>query len=153
MDTFAELSPDMIRAFWIIGIASWAVWALYANSIQRLLAKVSEPNRFLKPHQAWLLMIPFFNVYWNFVVVRSVSNSLNNEFFDRKIPEEENPGLKTGLFLSLVFLVAHIPLTPGIILLAMLLFLVYFIMYWVKIVNFRVLLIEHDQFSKKNEIK
>src|SRR5690606_33705855 len=60
------------------------------------LIKIKAENRCIHPEQVWLLLLPFFNIYWNFVVARKFSDSLNNEFFDKKVAVEENPAFKNG---------------------------------------------------------
>src|SRR5690606_18534680 len=127
------------------------IWALYARTVQRLLKEIAPENRFMEPVQAWLVLIPLFNVYWNFVIAARVANSLNNEFFDRKIAEEEDPGRHAGVRYAVLFLLAHIPV-PGIIELTFsLLSLVYFIAYWVKLSNFKLLLEDHNRFLQTQE--
>lgn len=141
-----SLTPDMILAVWVVFAARLIIWAFYANTVRKTLHVISPENRFLRPGQAWFLVIPLFNIYWNFVVVRSLSNSLNNEFFDRKIAEEENPGLATGILYCWMFMLSHIPFPPFILLTLLILGIVYFIQYWVKINHFRLLIKEHDRF-------
>lgn len=140
-----NLSPDMIQAIWIMLAARVVIWLFFANAVRKLLLEVSAENRFMPPAQAWWLAVPFFNIYWNFVVARNVSNSLTNEFFDRKIAEEENPGLGKGLMFAWMFLLSHIPFPAFILLTFFILGVVYFIQYWVKVANFRHLLIEHKR--------
>lgn len=144
-----SLTPDMMLAVWIVFAARIIIWAFYANTVRKTLQVIAEGNRFLRPSQAWLLVIPLFNIYWNFVVVRAVSNSLNNEFFDRKIAEEENPGLMTGILYCWIFMLSHIPFPAFILLVFLVMGIIYFIQYWVKINHFRLLIKEHDRFVAK----
>lgn len=146
-----NLSPDMIQAIWVMVAARVVIWLFYANAVRKLMLSISEENRFMRPSQAWWLAIPFLNIYWNFVVARHISNSLNNEFFDRKIAEEENPGLGKGLLYSWMFLLSHIPFPSFILLTFFILGVVYFIQYWVKIANFRHLLVEHNRIYKQRD--
>ncbi len=146
-----SISPDMLKiaaAFYLIKIL---VRAFYANTIRATLLRVSPENRFMTPNQAWLVVIPFFNLYWNFQIASRISDSLTNEFFDRKIAEEENPGRRIGMFFAWTSLLAAVPFPPFIIITLSLLSLVYFINYWVKINNLRNLLAEHDRFRKENQ--
>jgi hypothetical protein len=144
-----SLTPDMIQAIWILAAARVLIWILFANAIRKLLLNIAEENRFMKPNQVWWLAIPFINVYWTFEVVRNVSNSLNNEFFDRKIAEEENPGRNRGMLYAWMFLLSHIPFPGFLILTFFTLSVVYFIQYWVKIANFKNLLVEHNKIYKQ----
>lgn len=146
-----SLTPDMLLAVWIVFAARLIIWAFYANTVRKTLQGVAEQNRFLQPAKAWLLVIPLFNIYWNFVVVRALSNSLNNEFFDRKIAEEENPGLTTGLLYCWIFMLSHIPFPAFILLVFLVMGIVYFIQYWIKINHFRLLIQEHDRFVENQK--
>ncbi len=146
-----SISPDMLKiagAFYLIKVL---VRLFYANTIRNTLLRVSPENRFMTPNQAWLVVIPFFNLYWNFQIAARLSDSLTNEFFDRKIAEEENPGRRAGVFFAWTSLLAAVPFPPFIIITLSLVSFVYFISYWVKINNFRNLLAEHDRFRQGNQ--
>lgn len=151
--TLDELTPGMIQTVWIMLALQLVIWAFYARSVRKLFLEIAEANRFLQPNQAWLLVIPLFNIYWNFKVARSVSNSLNNEFFDRKIAEEPSPGLVKGLSYAWMFILAHVPFPAFLVMTFFMLGLIYFVQYWVKISNFRQLIVEHKRFTAVNEHK
>ena len=148
---FNDLSADMIMAIWILLALRIVVWAFYANSVRKLLLEITETNRFLRPTQAWLLVIPFVNIYWNFVVARAISNSLNNEFYDRQISEEPHFGLSKGLSYAWMFLLSNIPFPSFILMTFFILSIIYFIQYWIKISNFRQLIVEHNLYFKKQD--
>jgi len=141
--TFTE---DMIWALAIAAIASYTIRAFYCNTLKKTLDLISEDNRCMKPIMAWLALIPLFSIYWNFVIASRMADSLTNEFYDRKIPEEEDPGKKTGSIYSISTALANIPLFQGFSMIAAVFSIVYFIRYWIKIDNFRVLLKEHNRF-------
>jgi len=141
--TFTE---DMIWALAIAAIASYTTRAFYCNTLKKTLDLISENNRCMKPTMAWLALIPLFSIYWNFVIASRMSDSLTNEFYDRKIPEEEDPGKKTGNIYSISTALANIPLFQGFSMIAAIFSIVYFIRYWIRIDNFRVLLKEHNRF-------
>lgn len=124
------------------------IWVFYANTIRKTLMLVAPENRLMSPNHAWLLAVPFFNIYWNFIVASRVADSLTNEFYDRKIAEEENPGRIAGMWYAWLFLLSNIPLPPFILITIGLLSFVYFIAYWVKVNNFRNLLAEHEKFKE-----
>lgn len=148
------LTEDMIWALAIIAVMSYAVQIFYCRTLKKTLNLVSEDNRLIKPNAVWLTLIPIFSIYWNFIVVSKISDSLTNEFFDRKIPEEENPGRNTGISYSILLALANIPLIQGVSIVAGFLAIVYFIKYWIKIDNFKVLLEEHNRFlANKKEQK
>lgn len=143
---FENLSPELLQLAVTAFLLRMLIWAFYANTVRRTLLLVAPANRLMTPNQAWLLVIPFFNIYWNFSVASRVADSLTNEFYDRKIAEEENPGRRVGTWYAWLFLLSNIPLPPFILISVGLLSFVYFIVYWVKLNNFRNLLVEHERF-------
>ncbi|MFC3197211.1 hypothetical protein ACFOET_06275 [Parapedobacter deserti] len=145
---YNNLPPELMQVVVTVLLIRLVVWVFYANTVRKLLLLVAPGNRLMTPNQAWLLVIPFFNIYWNFSVASRVADSLTNEFFDRKIAEEENPGRAAGMWYAWMFLLSNIPLPPFIMMTVGLLSVVYFIAYWVKLNNFRNLLAEHENFRK-----
>lgn len=145
---YENLSPEMIQLVAAVFLIRLIIWVFYANTVRKTLMLISPENRLMTPNQAWLLAIPLFNIYWNFVVAARVADSLTNEFYDRKIAEEENPGRMAGMWYAWLFLLSNIPLPAFILITIGLLSFVYFIGYWVKVNNFRNLLAEHEKFKK-----
>lgn len=138
----------MIQLVAAVFLIRLIIWVFYANTVRKTLMLISSENRLMTPNQAWLLAIPLFNIYWNFVVAARVADSLTNEFYDRKIAEEEDPGRMAGMWYAWLFLLSNIPLPAFILITIGLLSFVYFIGYWVKVNNFRNLLAEHEKFKK-----
>src|SRR5690606_26173942 len=134
---YENLSPEMMQLVAAVFLIRLIIWVFYANTIRRTLKLVAPENRLMSPNHAWLLVIPFFNIYWNFLVASRMSDSLTNEFYDRKIAEEENPGRVAGIWYAWLFLLSNIPLPAFILVTIGLLSFVYFVGYWVKINNFR----------------
>jgi hypothetical protein len=82
----------------------------------------------------WLLLIPLFNVVWNFLVVTALAKSLGNEFRLRNIPTNEpEPGKGAGLAMAICGACSIIPIVN---ILAIIPHLVLWIIYWVKIAGF-----------------
>jgi len=148
---YANLPPELMQLAVAAVAIQLLIWGFYANTIRRTLLLIAPENRLMSPEQAWLLIIPLFNIYWNFSVASRLADSLTNEFYDRKIAEEENPGKSTGTWYAWLFLVTNMPLPSFLVLAAGLLALGYFVAYWVKVSNFRSLLIEHEKFRNKQE--
>ncbi|EFK60026.1 hypothetical protein ACR79S_17110 [Sphingobacterium spiritivorum] len=149
-----EFTPDkMTMEMLYIILAASAVrlicWILFANTIRKTLNLIAPENRNILPSQAWFVAVPLFNIYWHFEVARRLCDSLNNEFYDRKIAVEENPTRKEGQIYAWTFLSINIPFPPFILVIAGIMNLIYFITYWVKINQYRVLLKEHNKFVEK----
>ena len=131
-----ELLPFIIGAF----LLQILLWSLFANTVRKTLLYISESNRCILPNHAWLLALPFFNIYWNFVVVKRLTDSLNNEFHDRKIAVEENPTQKEGYIYAGSYLTGNFPFPMFIKYIVSIVTLVGFIMYWVKVNQYRKIL-------------
>ncbi len=131
-----ELLPFIIGAF----LFQVLLWGLFANTVRKTLLYINEENRCMLPNQSWLLALPFFNIYWNFVVVKRLTDSLNNEFHDRKIAVEENPTQKEGYIYAGSYLTGNFPLPTFIKYIVSIVTLVGFIMYWVKVNQYRKIL-------------
>ena len=88
----------------------------------------------------WLLLIPLFNIIWNFFVVMGIARSLANEFARRSMPSPEaEPGKSIGIPMCICMCCGLIPLLG---LLASLAGLVLWVMYWVKIAGYSQSLIQ-----------
>ncbi len=51
----------------------------------------------MKPGLVWLLLIPFFELVWHFLVVSKVATSLAAEFNKRNLTTHPSPGKSIGL--------------------------------------------------------
>jgi len=150
-----EITVDMIRQAIMVYIVFAAIWfvakVLYANAIRKSLLTIKPENRLMQPYQAWFVLIPLFNIYWNFQVNRNLSDSFNNEFFDRKIAVEENQLFKIGSLYAWTFLATNIPFPPAILMIAFLSNIGIFINYWLKINAHKNILVEHNRFRNEQE--
>ena len=143
---YANLTGEMLQLVVAVLAIRLLIWVFYANTVRKTLLLIAPENRLIKPAMAWLLVVPIVNIYWNFIVAGRLADSLTNEFYDRRIAEEENPGASMGRLYAWMFLLSNIPFPPFILVTVALLSFVYFIAYWVKINNFRNLLVEHEKF-------
>lgn len=106
------------------------VGILYLASLSGLLAKCSPAARTMQPGMVWLMLIPFFNLIWSFIVVNAISDSLAKEFGLRSLPlPEPMPGKPVGIAMAVCGACSIIPFVNF---LAAPAHLVLWIMYWVK---------------------
>lgn len=148
-----NLDRETLIAAGVFALICLIIKAFYANTFRATLTLIDPVNRHMKPWEAWLLLIPIFNIYWNFELARRMSDSLVNEFYDRKIAEEEAPGRSTGITVAILYLVTMLPLSVNLIVGLNLVYFFYFISYWVKMNNFRSLLIDHNSFLQEENQK
>lgn len=144
-----ELAAEIQRLSIFFLILVLAVWILFAMTVRNTLKLISKENQAILPNQVWFLAVPLFNIYWNFEVARRLSYSLNNEFFDRKIPVENNPALGAGMTYAWSFLIYSFPFPLFWKMLGMIVSIIYFISYWYKVNQYRVLLLEHNKWREE----
>lgn len=107
---------------------------------RRTLLQIREENRCMHVDQVWLILIPFFCIYWNFMFMRKMVDSLNNEFHDRKVAVEENPTQKSGYFFAGTYLAYNLPVPMFIGFVAYILGIVTLIVYIAKVNEYKKLL-------------
>lgn len=136
-----ELSREQLVLL-ALGFVLLIVGIVLAYHIRDLIRLVREENRFFTPGQAWVLAIPLINIFYNFVIIRRLCDSLNNEFYDRKEAVEENPTLRAGYFMAFSYLAANFPLPLFIGYLVYIICLVYYVQYIMKVVAYKKLLLQ-----------
>ncbi|WP_246162271.1 hypothetical protein [Sphingobacterium phlebotomi] len=147
-----SITNDMALYMLIGGVIRIIIWIFFALTLYRTLKLVKKDNQCILPSQAWFVALPIFNIYWNFEVVKRLTDSLNNEFYDRKVEVEEKPTQKWGLIFAWTFLLTNIPLPPFVLIIISILHLVYFITYWVKVNEYKTLLRMHVEHYGKDFI-
>ena|SRR5690606_10795244 len=147
-----NIMDDMAFYMLIGGIIRIIIWIFFAFTLNRTLKLVKKDNLCILPSQAWFVAVPIFNIYWNFEVAKRLADSLNNEFYDRKVEVEERPTQKWGLIFAWTFLLSNIPLPLFVLTIISILHLVYFITYWVKVNEYKTLLRMHIEHYGKDFI-
>ena len=124
-------SGALFLTFFAIGIA---VAIFYILTLSRALKKCHPASRTMEPGMLWLLLVPLFNLIWNFFVVQAMARSLGAEFRLRNIPNAEpEPGKSIGLAMAICGACSIIPLVN---LLTGIVYLALWIIYWIKIAGF-----------------
>ena len=75
------ISPDLGLFFWqIFFLTAFVVPAVFFLLAQyKTLKTISPANREISPGEVWFQLIPVFNLYWQFVVVTRIADSLLKE--------------------------------------------------------------------------
>jgi hypothetical protein len=102
-------------------------------TLQKCLQRCSPQSRTMAPGLLWLMLIPLFNVVWQFIIVLRVASSLGNEFRLRNVSKESEPGQSIGLAVCILNLCGIIPVIGAFAAIAA---FVCWIIYWVKIANY-----------------
>jgi len=147
-----NITGDLALYMLIGGIIRIIIWIFFAFTLYRTLKLVKKDNLCILPSQTWFVAVPIFNIYWNFEVAKRVADSLNNEFYDRKVEVEEKPTQKWGLIFAWTFLLSNIPLPLFVLTIIGILHFVYFITYWIKVNEYKTLLRIHIEHYGENYI-
>jgi hypothetical protein len=127
--TLIRVIAGLLFVFVFLGIGLGYIFTLTSA-----LNKCSVASRTLQPGTVWLLLIPFFNLIWNFFVVIGMANTLGNEFRARGVTQiDPEPGKSLGLAMCICGACSIIPLL-GLLIAPV--YLVLWIIYWVKITGF-----------------
>ncbi len=125
------VSGTLFLGFLVIGIA---IAIFYILTLSRALGKCRPSAKTMEPGMLWLLLIPLFNLIWNFFVVLALAKSLGNEFRLRNIPNQESePGKTIGMAMAVCGACSIIPLVN---ILTGIVYIVLWIIYWIKIAGF-----------------
>lgn len=98
------LGVIILFALIVLGVGLF-VAIMFLLTLSKTLRAVAPQNRTMQPDQVWLLLIPLFNLYWIFVVVSKLSESIRNEFVSRGLSIEERPTYNLGLAYAIVTVV------------------------------------------------
>jgi len=110
----------------------------YLFTLQGTLREISSENRKMQPEQVWLSIIPLFGIIWQYFIVARMADSLYQEFSKRNIQNtEQKPGYNYGIAYC-IFLTASV--IPMLGFLAVLGAAVCWVIYWVKISEYKNLL-------------
>lgn len=128
-------SPYMLFAGWhlAVWVIALVVYILYLITLMNTLNAVSQENRRLTPGLVFLLLIPLFNLVWNFIVVTKIRDSLQAEFAARNL-QGTGFGFGIGMAMCILYIVSLIPIIDFLAAPAA---LVCWIIYWVQIAGYK----------------
>lgn len=127
------IGPMEVGVILVLTLVCFIPVIFYLLMLQKALSRCAPHNRAQSPEMVWLQLIPFFGMAWNFVNVIRVSRSLENEFRDRGINIEPDPGKSLGMAMAICMAVSVIPFIGS---LASIAGLICWILYWVKIAGY-----------------
>jgi len=107
----------------------------YMITLQNTFKIISPENRKMEPGKVWLSLIPIFGTVWQFMIINRLADSLKAEYAKRNLPvNEDRPGVSIGVTYCILNCCTIIPFLGY---LAGLGGLVCWIIYWVKINNYK----------------
>jgi len=130
----------------VVFLAILIPFVFYLLTLQRTLEAIAIESRKMAPGHVWFLFIPIFNIVWQFIMTARIADSIRDECMRLQIPLTENrPTFTLGMVMSILYIVS-VPmnnLSAELMLggLCSLAALVCWIVYWVKVNNYRKLII------------
>src|SRR5690606_36665282 len=100
------MDNNYIFAAWlgiVIIVAFLVPYILYLVTLQNTLKTISPVNRQMEPGRVWLLLIPVFNLIWNFIVAAKLADSLEAEYSSRGGDAGPRPTYNLGLAVSILW--------------------------------------------------
>lgn len=101
-------SPGFIQ---LIFLALFIVPAIFfLITLQNTLKTISPESRKMPPANVWLMLIPLFNIIWQFIMIDKIARSISNECSKLNITVKENkPTYNIGLLWNICFILSIIP--------------------------------------------
>lgn len=124
----------------VLGLAILIVLAvLYLLNLQHLLNEVSPSRRKVPPSNVWLMLIPFFNLVYGFILYTKISESVKLEFEVRGAPKTGDYFRTLGIIMASVsvlrFILAFV--APNLGFYVGFGNFVIFIVYWVNMAGYK----------------
>ncbi len=116
------------------GLIGIVIAIFYLLNLQNLLKECSLDNQQIPPGNVWLMLIPLFNIVFQFIMYQKISESIKREFESRGRPQSGDYLKSIGLAMSILTICSIVPILGGLCSIAN---LVLFIMYWVKSNGFK----------------
>ena len=121
--------------FFIFAIGAIVAAVFYILNLQKTIAACSKENQAMPPSNVWLILIPLFDIYWQFHVVFKIRDSLTKEYNSRELSlDEVDSSYQFGLWMCIT---ACLSIIPIINLFSWIANIVLLIMYWVKTATIR----------------
>lgn len=113
------------------------VYIFYCITLSNTLKLVAPHLRTTSPASVWRIFIPIYNIFWQFMLVNHMADSIAAEYRRRGLNlSEERPAYQIGLWAAILGLCAIIPI-PILNSLVSITSLVLWIIYWVKINGYK----------------
>jgi hypothetical protein len=104
--------PPPVFVFGVIAVVFLVIEAIWAGICYMLyisLQAVPPEHRKMSPGQIWLLLIPLFNLGWNFVVFQRIPESYQSFFYSRGRTDVGDGGKQIGLWYAICAVCGIVP--------------------------------------------
>ena len=103
-------------------------------TLRNTLEAVAPHNRTMSPNKVWLNLIPIFAFFWNFYTVYMIRDSLAAEFQERGVDDPGRGAFTIGIIMCILSACTMLPFLKWPAIIGALIF---WILYWVKMVGYR----------------
>lgn len=127
-----------------------AIGISFLSTLANTVREVREENRLIDPMNVWYTLIPFYNLYYYFVVVKKVPQSVELELKSRNIQQTTKATQNIGLYtticrvtnftISMLTLLTILPKDGFYYLFSLivnLILIVLFIVFWLQITQYK----------------
>ncbi len=128
-----HILPHFLPFFFLLFLVIACFYIAYIFTLQRAIARCAPQNRATSPESAWLLLIPVFSIFWQFVLYPKIADTLEREFRARNLPIDAQPLRNLGLAVAILHVCWIIPFVHIFTGIAGFICL---ILYWSKISNY-----------------
>ncbi|MFA6058813.1 MAG: hypothetical protein WC756_11490 [Taibaiella sp.] len=135
LQAYRGVPPTLMPVMVLIALVVFLIPVIfYLITLQNTLKAISPENRKMEPGMVWLLLIPIFNIVWNFIVVNRMADSIQAELQKKGVSLTERPAYNVGIAMCIIGCVTWIPQLGSVLSIAG---LICWIIYWVKISEFK----------------
>ncbi len=124
-----------VGALVLIAVGATIGMILYLLFLQKLLKSITQQNQKMIPGHVWMLLIPGYSLYFQFVLVNKIADSIAGEQRTKGVEcSETRPGYGLGIVMCILFCASILPylgMAAGIG------GLVVWIMYWIRLNNYK----------------
>lgn len=135
---YSTASSDTFQVLFLLFfiVLAFVPFIFLLITLQKTMNVISVENRKMPPSNVWLMLIPLFNIVWQFIMVSKIAESVTEECIKLNIhTKESKPTYNSGLTWNICNLIAFIPIIGGLAA------LLTFILYWVKVNEYKNLMI------------
>lgn len=123
--TYSVQAHELPMLFYVgvlcVGLAVNAVVCFLLFTLQKAIPR---EHRRIEPSMIWLLMIPLFNLVWNFFVYQQIADSYTRVFASRGQPQRGGAERQLGLAFSICAACSVVPCLGALAALAALVLLI-----------------------------
>ena len=147
MDSFSTEDILILVFIGLFALGLLVVYVFFMLEQQNILKAIQPENRLMRPGEVWLQFIPLYNLVWQFIVVIRISDSIQREFASWEndsifgLPDVQvahiintRPTYEIGMAYCILSCCQIIPFIGAF---AGIAGVVCWIIYWVKLVEFR----------------